>query len=243
MDIIEGWLLKRRGRFTASNSFKLLTTGTKGEMFGTGAWTYIREKAVEMTTRLWERPEIEEVESILHGRVHEYPAYESYVKATGHTSLMYLGDENPIFVPHPVLVDEFGGTPDSADITDAGKIEMGAEFKCPKNPGVHFDRLKWKDQWDLKEKYMLCYSQIQSLMMCSGARVWHFVSYDERQILKAAKIKIIEVKPDKSFQNTLEIRIKQAIREKYRLISEQYAGYGISVTNKQEFIQQFNFAA
>lgn len=246
MDNIDAWLSKRRGKFTASEAFKLLSPSKGDQLFGSGAWTYIKQKAIEMTTKLWERPELEEVESLLHGRAHEYPAYEAYIRATGHTDLVYMGDENPIFCPHPVLVDEFGGTPDCADINvvnGEGKISFGIEIKCPKNPGVHFERLKWKDQFDLKEKYILVYTQIQSLMMCTGAPLWHFVSWDDRQILKAAKMKIIEVKPDKAFQTTLEIRIKQAIREKYRLISEYYAPFGISVSNRQEFIQQFNLAA
>jgi hypothetical protein len=243
MDKIDQWHMKRRGKFTASEAFKLLAPKKGDELFGAGAWTYIKEKAIEMTTKIWDRPELDQVESLLHGRVHEYPAYDTYVKTTRNTSLTYLGDENPIFVPHPILVDEFGGTPDCAYITEDGRITFGVEIKCPKQPGVHFERLKWKDQFDLKMNYLLCYTQIQSLMMCTGAEEWHFISYDERQILKPAKIKIIEVKPDKIFQSSLELRIKQAIKEKYRIISEYYADYGIVVTNRQEFNEKFHMAA
>src|SRR6187551_3029073 len=150
MDKIDEWHKKRRGKFTASECFKLLTP-CKDQMFSPGAWTYIKQKAIEMTTKLWERPELEEVESLLHGRANEYPAFAAYISATRNTDLMYLGDENPIFIPHPILVDEFGGTPDSAIITETGAIPFGLEIKCPKNPGVHFERLKWKSQWDLKE--------------------------------------------------------------------------------------------
>ena len=243
MDKIDQWLSKRRGKFTASEAYKLLGPKKGDAMFGAGANTYIKQKAIEMTTKIWERPELEEVESLLHGRAHEYPAYDMYVKTTRNRDLIYLGDENPVFFPHSVLGEEFGGTPDSAIITSEGHIPFGVEIKCPKNPDVHFERLKWGTQWDLKENYILGYTQIQSLMMCTGAQEWHFVSYDDRQILKAAKIKIIEVKPDISFQNTLEVRVRQAIKEKYRLISEYYAPYGIVVSNRQEFNEKFNLAA
>lgn len=247
MDKIDQWHQKRRGKFTASECFKLLTPvsnrGGVTELFSPGGWTYIDQKAIEMTSKIWERPELEEVESLLHGRAHEYPAYDAYVKATRNTDLIYMGDENPIFVPHPILVDEFGGTPDSAVVTDSGKIPFGVEIKCPKNPGIHKKRLKWKSQWDIKENYKLVYAQIQALLMCTGADEWHFISYDEREILKAARLKIIEVKPDKPFQTTLEIRIKQAIKEKYRIISEYYSDFGIVVTNRQEFNEKFYIAA
>lgn len=252
MDKIDQWHQKRRGKFTASECHKLYLSGSsiskgnkeaKNSMFSPGGWTYIKSKAIEMTTKFWERPEIDEVDSILHGRAHEYPAYAEYVRVTRNDSLIYMGDENPIFIPHPILVDEFGGTPDCAVINDDGTIPFGVEIKCPKNPEKHWDRLDWTSQWDLKENYMLCYAQIQALMMCTGAKEWHFVSYDERQILKAARIKIIEVKPDNPFQSTLEIRIKQAINEKYRMISEKLKSYGISVANRQEFNEKFHIAA
>lgn len=252
MDKIDEWHLKRRGKFTASECHKLWLSGSsagkgnkeaKESMFSPGGWTYIKSKAFEMTTNMWQRPELEEVESLLHGRAHEYPAYDMYVKTTRNTELIYMGDENPIFCPHPTLVDEFGGTPDSAIITPEGTIPFGVEIKCPKNPNFHCERLKWKSQWDIKENYMLVYAQIQALMMCTGAKEWHFVSYDERQILKPARIKIIEVKPDIPFQTTLLIRIKQAISEKYRIISDYYKDYGIVVSNRQEFNEKFYIAA
>lgn len=240
IDRTDDWYRRRWARFTASESYKLLVPGSKGELFGTGAWTYIKQKALEMTTRMVERPELEEAKSILHGRANEYPAFVEYQLQTRNISLTYLGDENPMFYPYLPLAEEAGGTPDCANITSAGLIDFGVEIKCPKNPLYHFDRLKWKDQWNLKDNYILCYTQIQMLMMCTGALEWHFVSYDDRQLFRPKKIKIIEVKPDRKFQDNLEIRLRQAIKEKYRLISEHYE---IQVTNRTEFIQQFNIAA
>lgn len=236
---IDDWHKRRRARFTGSENYKLLIPGA-GQMFGAGAWTYIKQKAIEMTTRMWERPELEETKSILHGRVHEYPGFLEYVHVTGNNSIMYLGDENPMFYPYKPLAEESGATPDSADITPEGLIQLGAEIKCPKNPLYHFDRLKWKTQWDVKQNYIECYTQCQFLMMATGAAQWDFVSFDDRQIVRSKKIKIIPIYPDKNFQNNLEVRLRQAIKEKYRIISEHY---GIEVANRAEFIQKFNLAA
>lgn len=234
------WHKRRWARFTASEMYKLFSPVKGNAMFGDGAWTYIEQKALEMTTKMWERPEIEQAKSILHGRVHEFPGFLEYVKITGNTDIMYLGDENPMFYPYKPLAEESGGTPDSAVITADGLIVHGAEIKCPKAPINHFRRLKWKDMWDVKTEYMQCYTQCQFLMMCTGAKQWDFVSFDDRQLVRAKKIKIIPIYPEKNFQNNLEVRLRQAIKEKYRIISEHY---GIEVANRTEFIQKFNLAA
>lgn len=234
MDKIDEWHLDRKGRFSASQAWKLFSNGGN-EMFGRGAWTYIQDRAVDMLTKPWERPWIDEVDSILHGRAHEYPAYARYIQETRNFSVKYLGDLYPIFITHPDFPDEFGGTPDAADITDDGSVVMGVEIKCPKDPIKHMERLLWKNQWDIKEAYPLCYAQIQSLLMITGAPEWHFVSYDERQKLNRTQIVIIPVSPDKNFQSNLTIRLKQAIKEKYKIISEYL---GIEVSNRDQFLQK-----
>lgn len=232
------WHQKRWAMFTASQMHKILVPG-KGEMFSTGGWTYIEEKALEMTSKMWERPDVEGTESVLHGRVHEYPAFQEYVKVTGNKEVTYFGDDDPIFYPYLPLAQESGGTPDSVVIV-SGMIIHGVEIKCPKNPMIHFRRLDWRTQWDIKEKYSECYAQIQFLMMCAGAKTWDFMSYDDRQRIRKMKSVIIPVKQDLNFQNNLEVRLRQAIKEKYKIISKRC---GMEVTNRTEFIQKFNLAA
>lgn len=237
---VDEWFLRRWGRFSASEAYKLMVPGTKGGMFGTGAWTYIKRKAFEETARMQERPELEEVKSLLHGKAHEYPAFLEYKKRTGFHDLEYFGDENPVFYPYTPLAAESGGSPDSGCITNDGKIYHGAEFKCPKNGENHFERLDWKDQWDVKENLIQTYTQCQKLMMCTGAEQWDFVSYDDRQVVREFKIKIIPIYPDKNFQNNLEVRLRQAIKEKYRIISEKF---GVAVTSRNDFMQKFQLAS
>lgn len=238
MDKAEQWLLEKRGKFSASLSSKLLSKGANGEMFGAGAWTYIRDTATDMVTKVWDMGKGsigDHLEPMLHGKVHEYPAYVEYIKESRNYNVKYFGDEHPVFIPHPDFPDEFGCSPDGGEITDEGTIPVGLEIKCPINSILHMERLKWKDQWDVFEKYASCYAQIQSSLMCTGADEWHFVSYDERQIIKKARIKIIPVYPDKKYQDNLRIRIKQGIIEKYKILSDFL---GEEVRNRAEFMQK-----
>ena len=87
----------------------------------------------------------------------------------------------------------------------------------------HFRRIQWKDQWDIKEKYIQAYCQIQHLLKISNAPVCDFVSFDERMKKQELKIKIIPVYPDKKFQDNLHLRIVKAIEEKYKIIKDYEA--------------------
>jgi hypothetical protein len=125
-----------------------------------------------------------------------------------------------LFLEYEPLAKDCGGSPDSISLNSDATVDIVAEIKCPKNPMYHFDRLLWKDHWDIKEKYPQCYCQIQNLLMITQARVGLFVSYDDRQIRVEKKVKIIEVPHDKKFQDNLEIRLRMAIKEKYRIYDE-----------------------
>lgn len=218
-DKIDQWFVARWSKFTASENYKLLIQ-SGAAMFSPGAWTYIKTKALEMATMMWERPEVEEVKSLLHGRMYEYPAYKALVSVTGYNSLVYLGTENPLFLEYEPLSKESGGSPDCISQKSDASVDIVAELKCPKNPMYHFERLKWKNQWDIKENYFSAYTQIQNLLMITGAGLGLFGSYDERQINVSKKIKVIEVKPDKKFQDNLDIRLRMAVKEKYKIFEE-----------------------
>jgi len=216
---LDQWHLQRWSKFTASENYKLLV-GNGTSMFGSGAMTYIKEKVLQMTTLMWERPEMEDLKSLLHGRIYEYPAYKAIVQATGYTNLIYLGEDTPLFLEYEPLKGESGGSPDAISLTGDNNVDIVAEIKCPKNPMYHFERLKWKTQWDVKEGYPSCYCQIQNLMMITGARLGLFSSFDDRQIRLDKKSKIIDVLPDKKFQDNLDLRLRMAVKEKYRIFEE-----------------------
>ena len=216
---LDQWHLQRWGRLTASENYKLLVTG-KDSTFSAGGITYIKEKVIQMTTHFWDRPELDEVKSLLHGKMYEYPAYKATVQATGYNNLIYLGEDTPLFLEYEPLAKDSGGSPDSLALNSDASVDIVAEFKCPKNPMVHFERLKWKSQWDVKEGYASCYCQIQNLMMITKARLGIFTSFDDRQIRPDKKAKIIEILPDKKFQDNLDLRLRMAVKEKYRIYDD-----------------------
>ncbi len=237
---IDDWIMARLGQFTSSENYKLLGNASDGKTFGAGAMTYIKTKAIEASSHLWERPALEETASLLWGKVYEYPAYEEYIHVTKNYSMTYLGTETPLFLSYEPLAGESGGSPDIVNITSSDTVDHGCELKCSKNPMFHFDRLIWKSMWDIKENYLSCYTQVQHLMMVTGAKTWDFMSFDDRQRIRANKSKIIEVKPDLKFQNNLEMRIRIAIKEKYAVMSKHF---NLEIKNRAEMRSYFNSQA
>jgi hypothetical protein len=216
---IDQWFLQRWAKFTASENYKLLGGNTMN-LFSAGGITYIKGKALEMATQMQERPELEEVKSLLHGKAHEYPAFQATVRATGLQNLIYLGSETPLFLEDESIPNESGGSPDAISLLSDAKVDVVAEMKCPKNSMYHFDRLKWKSQWDVKGGYAQCYCQIQNLLKITGAGLGLFISYDDRMRDATKKCKIIEVMPDKKFIDNLDIKIRMAVKEKYKIYDE-----------------------
>jgi hypothetical protein len=217
---VDQWFIQRWTKFTSSEKHKLLNGGRNGQPFGDGAMSYIKTKALEMATVMHERPELEEVKSLLWGKVHELPAYEWYVNETKNYNMVYLGAETPMFITDDLMPTESGGSPDAL-MLGTSKVDAGMESKCPKVSMYHFERLLWKDQWDLKENYLSCYAQIQDLLRITEADVWHFLSFDDRMANPKKKGKIIEVFPDKKFQDNLVLRTRMAVEEKYKIF-ERY---------------------
>jgi hypothetical protein len=220
---IDEWLIKRREKFTSSEVFKLLRNSKQGkdELWSATANTYINDKVIEVMTVYYERPELEEVESLLHGKINQYPAYERYIEETKNYSMTYLGDETPLFYPSKDMPDESGGSPDIVNITEGGTIDFLSEIKNPSNPSYHFKRLDWTTQWDVKEGYLQAYTQIQDLISKTGAHGADFISFDKRQRSKKEQIVIIPIKPDLKFIDNLEMRIQLAVKEKYKILSKK----------------------
>lgn len=216
LDPIDHWHLERHANFTASVIYKLLPTGKDGTGFSVGGWGYIEEKAIETETELYERPELEFVESLLHGKYYEEPAFRAYVKTSKNYNMRHFGSDKPLFLHY----NEYsGGSPD-AIMGEGEVVNWGVEIKCPKNSKNHYKYLQFKSQWDLKEKRIEYYSQIQFLLMITKAEGFHFVSYDERWKDPALRIKIIDVLPDQKFQDNLDIRLQMAQKEKIKLIDK-----------------------
>lgn len=236
---IEAWLIKRREKFSSSEVWKLLRTPKQkqDELWSTTAMSYIESKVIELMTVYHERPELDEVESLLHGKINQYPAYERYIEETKNYSMVYLGDDNPIFYPCKEMPDESGGSPDIVDIVDNGDINFLAEIKNPSNPAFHFRRLDWRTQWDVKEGYISAYAQMQDLIRNTNASGCDFISFDMRQRSKKEQIVIIPVKRDDKFIDNLELRIHLAVKEKYKILSRKCK---TELKNKTDYLNFIN---
>jgi len=211
------WFAERWGKWTASEIHKLLSKGVGDSMFGAGAKTYIKKKAIERQTVFWENPKLEFAKPLLWGKRYEQPAFDHYVKMTGLSSMRYMGTETPLFLTYN---EDSGGSPDGI-MGDGESIHIGLELKCPQNSEVHWDYLGLRNQFDLMQVSIEYYAQVQMLMMITKAPTWHWVSFDERYKDVSKRMRIIEIYPDKPFQSNLDIRIRQASKERDRIIEER----------------------
>lgn len=210
------WFVDRYAKFTASEIHKLLSKGVGSEMFGAGARTYIKKKAIEKETTFWENPKLEFVKPLLWGKRYEEPAFHHYVRMTGNMDMRYMGTETPLFLTYD---EDSGGSPDGIMGLDE-VIHLGLELKCPMDSAVHWDYLGLKDQYDLKGHTIEYYAQVQFLLMITKAPVFHWVSFDERYKDFKKRMHIIPILPEINFQKNLDIRIKQATKDRDKLIEE-----------------------
>lgn len=216
LDPVDAWLLQKWGKFSASLIYKLNTPGKSLAGFDTYGASYIEDKVMERLRPMTQRPELEYVESLMHGKQYESAAYEWYIKETKNYSMRHFGEANPVFLP---FNSYSGGSPDGL-MGEGEIIYCGLESKCPSNPKNHYKYCGWKTQFDLKEGRKEYYGQCQFLLMITKADVWHFVSFDESFYNTKKRGKIIEVKPDQKYQDNLEIRLINAEKEVNRLIVE-----------------------
>lgn len=217
-DTKDAWFSERQGKFTASEIHKIMPIkNPKGnEFFSSGAWTYIEKKAIETVTVFYENPALEYVKSLRFGKDLEQTAFDAYCKATGVSSMRYFGTEQPIFL---TLDKDSGGSPDGI-MGNGLDIQVGLELKCPLNSANHWAYWKYKNQWDLKDNSPEYYAQVQMLLMITKSPVWHWVSFDERFKEPRKRIKLIEVEKDQIFQDNLEIRLMQAVKERDKMIKD-----------------------
>lgn len=218
LDTKDQWFKDRLGRFTASEVWKLFVPGKDGSMFGVGAMTYIRQKAIEEMTVYWENPKLEFVKPLLHGKVHELPAFEHYKRVTRNYSMRYFGTEEPYFHPYK----EYGGGSPDGLLGEGTRVDCVLELKNPYTSDAHFEYLQFKDQFDLKKAVKEYYYQCQKLMLTFNAPLCYWTSFDDRFKDPRKKMKILPIKPDKKVQDELEVRMAQANIEKKRILEMQF---------------------
>lgn len=203
---VSEWLLKRCGRFTASEIHKLFAGGKKkDQLFGTGAMTYIRTKAAELLTmEVKEELDFKQAE---WGKANEFDgviALETYLGYSG----KHYGVNDPVFFQYGEYA---GGSPDWERMIEGD--EEGADIKCPYNTSEHIKNMMLKSVEEFKNERWEYYCQGQMNMKIRGWKKFHFVSYDPRMIEESHRLKVITMYPDSEWLKEFDKRINAAIDE------------------------------
>ena len=221
------WIDVRAGRFTSSEMWKLMESGsrlmTPDELklrpkSGKGsAAKYIEDPScLSKTTETYIRTKVAETltghaaEAIntaptRWGDDFEPIAAEYFTEKTG------LTFEILSFVP---FGDHAGGSPDRK-ITGRNEI---LEIKCPYNSANQIDYLMLTDQWDLKALYPEHYWQCMSNLLFTDTKVCHFVTYDHRMKEDKDKMFYLPIKIVSEDVDRIILKLESAIKEKLRVL-------------------------
>lgn len=224
----QNWIDLRAGRFTSSEMWKLMESGTR-EMTpaelaarpktGKGSKskfvedvsclsktteTYIRTKVAEALTGQC-APNVFSY-ATAHGDEMEPFAAEEWAKRKG------IEYEILSFVP---FGDHAGGSPDRK-IKGANRL---LEIKAPYNSANQINYLMLTDQWDLKRNYPDHYWQCMSNLLFTGADFCDFVTYDHRMKDPKHQMSHIEIKAINEDFDRIIIKLEAAIKEKLQLIN------------------------
>jgi hypothetical protein len=214
----EKWKMDKWGMFSASE-IDCLLTGPRGKtdtsLFGQGALTYIHKVARQAFTAFNEEDDNAMSYAMKMGKANEPLAFMEYVRLTGITMIEHYGGDNPVFIKH---CEHSGCSPDAVAKDKTGRASFGAEIKAPQGD-AHFDfLLNVKDQWDLKDWERKYYTQCQFSMMAHNCELWHWISWNEF-FPDRYKLHIIEIEPDKPFQEELQMRLDAAIKIKNDILN------------------------
>lgn len=202
------WKLDRRGKFTASEFWKIMTNGRPKGAESLIANGYIAAKAVELLTAF--DPEQDDYISaaMQWGLDHEVDAVSVFSKITGLTPYN-TGNEQQF-----ISVGGYGCTPDGLIGDDAG-----IEIKCP-NSETHFQYLGVTDAASLKLIEPKYYWQVQGSMLVTGREVWWFVSYDPRFESESLQINAAPIFRNEDDINALKSRLDEAVIKRDKIIKK-----------------------
>lgn len=205
------WFLARKGKFTASEIYNLLTTSRKkDEVFGDTALTYIKEKVSEylMNENVFIDMQTFAFSSTATrwGEQYESEAREWYQYLTGN-----MVSETG-FIPYS---DHTGGSPDGLIEDGEGLIEI----KCPFNSSNHIEYMLMQSPEDLLSASKAYYWQCQANMLFAGRQYTDFISYDPR-MSELLKMKVLRIKADTKAFDLLKSRISLAEERLNEMVSE-----------------------
>lgn len=211
----KAWKEAKRGKFSSSNAYKLMSYQNKIDNFPDGANTYVMQKVVELTRA--EGVEIPELNTydVRWGKDHETEAAERLKADTDYTLTKYGADQELIHYTgkEKELVGHLVCTPDG----DIDK-HTGYESKCPAEH-THFNLLLNLQPDNLKQVEKKWYWQLQCTMWIWGKKQMIFHSYDPRRIDRLQS-KYWIIKRNEDDIADLKKRMKMAVGKKFELMQE-----------------------
>ena len=192
------WFLARKGKFTASEIYNLLTTSKKkDELFGETAMSYIKEKVSEylMSDDVFSEIQCMNFSNAATrwGETYESEARDLYMEITG-MNIYETG-----FVEYTKYS---GGSPDGVNEDSKGLIEI----KCPFNSSKHIEFMMMEKPEDLLKLSKQYYYQCQANMMFCQKEYLDFISYDPR-FSPLLRMKILRIPAKKEDFELLHHRI------------------------------------
>ena len=208
----QDWLKLRRGKFTASEIYKLIGTGKTPSKFGNNlsdwpetAQTYIKSKVAECFSE--QSQEVTSVE--MRWGIEQESIARAYYEGVFQEEVEEIGF---ILWPKNTLC---GCSPDGIV---KGK-NRGIEIKCPYNLEPHLESLLIRSNDEFRAMKPMYYWQVMSSMLFSGYPAWDFVSYHPF-FNKDKRITSIEIIPDDAAFSILGERLEAAVHVRNELIKQ-----------------------
>lgn len=222
----EEWDKIRCGRFTASEIYKIMESGTRDmtpeelkqrpktgkgskttqtldhSKLTAGAHTYIKIKVAETLTGQMKKSSY--AFPLVYGKEMEDEAAQWFEQVTGLETSK---------VGFQTFGDYAGGSPDRF----VGEDE-GLEIKSPYTSEMQIDYLMLTDRFDLKRMFPEYYWQVQSNLLFTGKKLWHFITYDPRFVLDKHKMTHIKIEPVETEHNLIIMKLELAVEEMLKLL-------------------------
>lgn len=222
----DNWINSRKGKFTASEIWKLFTeprskADKEAGKFSQTAESYILEKAVEIATGFRPKFTSKEME---HGIINEAEGFDAFMSFTEGQGWTYHPDK---FFP---LGDDAGASPDGVRRNNFGEPVDVVDIKCPQ-PLTFFGLKAEGDKLEVEAKY---FYQLQMQMLATGAESGYLCYYLAKEFgntytgeveasfkdLPLNQRTIIQVVPqDKAVQAEMLAKIEAAVKRRDELVA------------------------
>lgn len=208
------WAKDRRGKFTGSELFSLMSEPPKGQKgLSAGAKTYI--KKVLCTVLAEPKPDFS-TEAMAEGNLNEPIAIDLISERLG-VKINYYGNENPVFNPY----GDFAGASPDGDFELDGMLQ-GVEVKCPMQE-AHLDHLLIQTPEDLykqsKKYFYQCHLNMLALYH-KGCRRWWFASYNKYFYKEEQHLHMVAIDYDAAVHEAINKKIEAGALHMQQLLKD-----------------------